>query len=232
MGDMGLGRIGAWSLDAFDDYDQLMALAGRHGLGVVLSTIAEVQPQWIHRLVPDSEMVTRNGRKVLSSNRSECHFGLTPGGCTDHPDIWKRMSGFISATVTHFRNHPQLRAWDIWNELRWQVNAEDLVCYCPHTLAAFRAWLGRQIRGSRWAESGLGVGATSPGTTSFPVGWPPKQSARSRRCQPFRNSSRTEPMDTDGPGIDWPRSWIQSTLWRLTGPSPGVWHPQREHARQ
>ena len=32
----------------FDDYDRLVALAAKHGLGVVLSTIAEVQPYWIH----------------------------------------------------------------------------------------------------------------------------------------------------------------------------------------
>ena len=33
---------------------------------------------------PGSEMVDHLGRTVVSSLRGECHFGLTPGGCTDH----------------------------------------------------------------------------------------------------------------------------------------------------
>ena len=40
----------------FNDYDRLVDLAGRHGLNVVLSTIAEVHPYWIHRAVPGSEI--------------------------------------------------------------------------------------------------------------------------------------------------------------------------------
>ena len=47
----------------FDDYDRLVELAGRHGLNVVLSTIAEVHPYWIHREVPDSQMVDHLGRQ-------------------------------------------------------------------------------------------------------------------------------------------------------------------------
>ncbi len=129
----------------FGDYDRLVELAGQSGLDVVLSVIPELQPHWIHRLVPGSEMIDCNGRKVPSSNRSECHFGLTPGGCTDHPEVWARMARFIEAAVTRYKDQPQLHGWDIWNELRWNVQASELVCYCPHTLEAFRAWLRGQF---------------------------------------------------------------------------------------
>jgi len=98
MRDAGLTCVQLWVLWAwveatpdefrFDDYDELVELAGRNGLGVVLSMIAEIQPYWIHREVPGSEMVTHLGHRVVSSNRQECHFGLTPGGCTDHPGVW------------------------------------------------------------------------------------------------------------------------------------------------
>ncbi|MCD6302072.1 MAG: beta-galactosidase, partial [Anaerolineae bacterium] len=76
----------------FDDYDTLVEMARQQGLNVVLSTIAAVQPYWIHRVVPGSEMVDHRGNRVISSNRGECHFGLTPGGCLDHPGVWERMS--------------------------------------------------------------------------------------------------------------------------------------------
>lgn len=131
----------------YEDYDRLVKLADKNKLGVILSTIAEIQPHWIHREVPGSEMITNQGLKVVSSNRGECHFGLTPGGCTDHPGVWERMTGFLDETVKHYRNAGNLLGWDAWNELRWNVQADGLVCHCAHTLAAFRAWLDEKYGG-------------------------------------------------------------------------------------
>ncbi len=125
----------------YGDYDRLVGLAAENGLGVVLSVIPELQPHWIHRVVPGSELVDVRGRPVPSGNRNECHFGVTPGGCFDHPDVWARMAAFIERTVERYKGASHLRGWDIWNELRWNVQAGELVCCCPHTLAAFRAWL-------------------------------------------------------------------------------------------
>ncbi len=125
----------------FEDYDRLIDGAEQRGLGVVLSTIAEVQPLWIHREVAGSEMIDHMGRRVVSSQRLECHFGLTPGGCTDHPGVQERMQQFLEAVVTRYRGANALRGWDAWNELRWNVQADGYVCYCGHTLAAFRDWL-------------------------------------------------------------------------------------------
>ena len=149
--DSGLNTVQLWVLWAwveavpgrfeFGDYDRLMELADKNGLGVILSTIAEIQPYWIHREVPGSEMIDHMGNTVISSNRGECHFGLTPGGCTDHPGVWECMAVFLTRTVERYRSSPALRGWDAWNELRWNVQADGRVCYCPHTLKAFRGWL-------------------------------------------------------------------------------------------
>lgn len=155
--DSGLDTVQLWVLWAwvepepglfrFEDYDALIALAERHGLGVVLSTIAEIQPYWIHRRVPESELVTNLGQKVVSCNRGECHFGLTPGGCFDHPDVWQHMAGFLTQVATRYAPAAPLRGWDAWNELRWNVHAGGLVCFCPHTVAAFRHWLDERHGG-------------------------------------------------------------------------------------
>ncbi|HNT36774.1 MAG TPA: beta-galactosidase, partial [bacterium] len=125
----------------FEDYDALVELADKKGLGVILSTIAEIQPYWIHREIAGSEMIDHMGRVVVSSNRQECHFGITPGGCTDHPKVWERMSQFLEAVVKQYRNAPNLKGWDAWNELRWNVQSDGRVCFCPHTLERFRRWL-------------------------------------------------------------------------------------------
>ena len=84
---------------------------------------------------------------MISSNRDEIHFGITPGGCFDHPGVWERMAEFLRQTVTRYRGAPNLVGWDAWNELRWNVQADGLVCYCPHTLAAYREWLSQNYGG-------------------------------------------------------------------------------------
>lgn len=131
----------------FDDYDALMELAEKKGLGVVLSTIGEIHPHWIHREVPGSEMIDHMGHKVISSIRLECHFGLTPGGCTDHPGVMDRMGKFLGATVDRYKGSAALRGWDCWNELRWNVHADGYVCFCEHTLREFRGWLDAKYGG-------------------------------------------------------------------------------------
>ncbi|TVR59377.1 MAG: beta-galactosidase [Spirochaetaceae bacterium] len=125
----------------FDDYDEIMEIARRVGLSVVLSTIAAIQPYWIHREVPGSEMVTATGRKVVSSNRCEAHYGLTPGGSISHPGVWERMAAFFSAVVNRYKDCEHLVGWDAWNELRWSVHAGGLVDYSDAAITEFRLWL-------------------------------------------------------------------------------------------
>jgi hypothetical protein len=53
---------------------------------------------------------------------------------------------FMTATVMHFRSHPALAMWDVWNEPELSFpqrapNVQTLVCYCPSCRKAFLAWL-------------------------------------------------------------------------------------------
>jgi beta-galactosidase len=128
----------------FDDYDELIQLAGDAGLGVIINVIAEIQPFWIHRHVPDSRMIDHLGRPVISVPRRECNVGLTPGGCTDNPQVRALMERFIAQLAQRYASRDHLVAWDLWNETRWAVHADGHVCHCPHTLSAFRAWLAER----------------------------------------------------------------------------------------
>jgi beta-galactosidase len=131
----------------FGDYDELVALADRNGLKVVLSVQCELQPPWIHRLVHGSEMIDHTGRVVISSNRAECNFGITPGGCFDHPGVREKMQAYFRAAGEHYRDATNLHGWDCWNELRWNVHSDGYVCYCAHTVEAFRKWLDERHGG-------------------------------------------------------------------------------------
>ena len=157
MKDAGLNAVQLWVLWSwvepepgrfdFSDYDELVEEAGKRGLGVVLSSIAELHPFWIHREIPDAHMIDHMGRAVISTNRGEAHQGLTPGGCTDNPEVLRRMGAFLETVGSRYATAPNLVGWDIWNELRWNVQADGLVCFCPHTLRAFRGWLDAKYGG-------------------------------------------------------------------------------------
>jgi beta-galactosidase len=86
-------------------------------------------------------MVDHMGRSIVSSLRRECNVGVTPGGCTDNPAVARRMGAFLTRIAERYGSVPALVAWDCWNELRWAVQADSYVCYCRHTLRAFRDWL-------------------------------------------------------------------------------------------
>ncbi len=147
----GLNTVQLWVLWAwveskpgkfdFSDYDRLMEIAAKNKLQVVLSSIAEIQPQWIFREEPGCEMIDRFGHKVVSTLRCECNFGLTPGGCTDHAGLRERMKLFLETLGKRYADCPHLHGWDLWNELRWNEHADELVCFCPHTLQSYREWL-------------------------------------------------------------------------------------------
>jgi beta-galactosidase len=78
--------------------------------------------------------------------------------------------------VERYRGAGNLSGWDVWNELRWNVNADGLVCYCPQTIKRFRAWLDEayggldglneawQRRYGAWDEVQPGKAARSPYT--------------------------------------------------------------------
>jgi len=125
----------------FEDYDELLEAAAAVGLRVVISTIAEIQPFWIHRELPGAHLVDHMGHAVRSSPRRECNVGLTPGACFDHPDLRERMGAFLTALGCRYSSSETLVAWDCWNETRWAVHGDGYLCHCDATVESFRRWL-------------------------------------------------------------------------------------------
>ena len=128
----------------FEDYDELMEMAADAGLRVVMSTIAEIQPFWIHRELQGAHLVDHMGHAVRSSPRRECNVGLTPGTCFDHAEVLDRMGAFLRTLGARYSGSETLLAWDCWNETRWAVHGDGYVCHCDATVQSFRKWLGER----------------------------------------------------------------------------------------
>jgi beta-galactosidase len=130
----------------FDDLDRLMDLAAEAGLGVTLNTIFDVAPLWLYDRFPDAKQVMNNGQVVEPYTVGHRQIGGHPGPCYNHPGALRARQDFLAAAVVHFRDHPALSMWDLWNEpeLSFPQRTPDLsrlVCYCPHCRAAFILWL-------------------------------------------------------------------------------------------
>ncbi|MFH1569796.1 MAG: beta-galactosidase, partial [Gemmatimonadota bacterium] len=79
-------------------------------------------------------------------------IGGHPGPCYSHPGALADRQRFVAAAVEHFRGHPALQMWDVWNEpeLCFPQRVPDLatmVCYCPHCAAGCRQWLAAKYAG-------------------------------------------------------------------------------------
>lgn len=157
ISDAGLNAIQLWLVwgwcelepgkFVFEDYDRLFDLAEEHNLGVVLSTLPEVNPFWIPRVYPDALMVDIEGRRVENCNRWECLSGVVPGACSDHPHIRVLMTQFLEACGQHFRERSNLLAWDVWNENRWRNHAQDIVCFCEYSKRSLHDFLNKKYGG-------------------------------------------------------------------------------------
>jgi beta-galactosidase len=133
----------------FDDLDRLMDLAAANNLGVTLNTIFDVAPVWLYDRWPDAKQVTNNGRTVEPRAVSCRQLGGQPGPCYNHPGAREARQAFLNETVEHFRGHPAMAMWDVWNEPELclpqrRPEVDTLVCYCPHCRSQFLDWLRRK----------------------------------------------------------------------------------------
>ena len=130
----------------FDDLDRLLELAGANGLGVTLNILLDMSPTWLYREFPDAKQIDAQGRVVEPYAVSHRSIGGHPGPCYRHSGALAARQRFVAAAIAHFRGHPALSMWDVWNEpeLSFQQRTPDvqnMVCYCPHCHRGFIEWL-------------------------------------------------------------------------------------------
>jgi beta-galactosidase GanA len=131
----------------FSELDELCALARRHGLAVVINTIPEGAPTWSLAGNADALYRTARGEQIAYGGPPNLPSAGWPGLCMDKPEAAGLVAGFIRAVADRYRLDENVVAIDVWNEPHLEPMFDyrgELLCYCDHSRAAFRAWLANK----------------------------------------------------------------------------------------
>ncbi|MBI3973763.1 MAG: beta-galactosidase [Chloroflexi bacterium] len=119
------------------DYDAQLDLAARHGIKTIVAEMMTAAPEWAWHQLAHARYQARDGTPAHSTISASCATGGFPGLCLDNDDARALAERFLTQLVERYRDHPDLGAYDIWNE----CNVSRQYCYCPATRARFRDWL-------------------------------------------------------------------------------------------
>jgi beta-galactosidase len=124
------------------DYDRMMDLAAQNGIKVVIAELITAAPEWMFHKYPHARFHASDGTIVNSSIGGSSATGGFPGLCLDNPEVRAAAEKFLTALVEHYRNHPALLGYDLWNENTYNGgNPRKMYCYCDATKRKLREWL-------------------------------------------------------------------------------------------
>jgi len=142
----------------WDDIDELMNLAQKYKLKVMLNTIFDVAPAWIYKKFDDASMITLSGMKVGPQTQPHRQIGGL-GYCFNHDGISKHFFDFLKETVKRYKDHPALEIWNVGSEpeltssmaeLRAYADDAskigDMLCYCHNCEKKFKLWLKEKYK--------------------------------------------------------------------------------------
>lgn len=127
----------------FSRYEELIAHAATLDLGIYLGLTCEQSPHWLYEKHPDCRMVGRDGRPIVYEAPTTLPADGKPGPCYDHPGAMADQVRFITRLVQTLGRFENVVVWNTWQEIGYWSEAlvGQSVCFCPHTLTAWRGWL-------------------------------------------------------------------------------------------
>ena len=150
----------------WEDYDRQMDLAAQMGLKVVIAEFMDAVPEWLYHSRKDLMFRHADGSVAANQMGVSCPAGgFGAGLCLDNEEARELGAGFLKALATHYKGHPALLGYDIWNESNF---APD-VCYCEATLSGSGCRRNTAIY-RRWAKPGADT-ATRHGSRSSRLGF-------------------------------------------------------------
>jgi beta-galactosidase len=129
----------------WSDYDRMMDLAAHKRIRVIIAEIDSCAPEWAYRQYAHARYRSSDGTVVGSDISPSSATGGFPGLCLDNPDVRAAAEEFLTALVEHYRHHPALLGYDLWNENSYNGGSPHaMYCYCDATKRKWREWLRAQ----------------------------------------------------------------------------------------
>ena len=100
----------------WSDYDRMMDLAAQNQIRVIIAEIDICAPEWAYRQYAHARYRASDGTVLGSEVSASSATGGFPGLCLDNPDVRAAAEQFLTALVEHYRHHPALLGYDLWNE--------------------------------------------------------------------------------------------------------------------
>jgi beta-galactosidase len=127
----------------FSKYEELIAHAAQLDLGVYLGFTMEQAPHWLWEKHPGCRMIRRDGLAVVYEAQSPMPSDGKPGPCYDHEGAEADSLRFLRKAVEVLGKYENIVVWNAWQEIGiWSDTlVGQSVCYCEHTIRAFREWL-------------------------------------------------------------------------------------------
>ena len=124
------------------DCDQMMDLAAKNGIKVVIAEQLNFAPEWAFEKYPHAQYKGSDDSLVYSGISVSTETGGYPGLCLDNDDVKAEAEKFMVAMVGRYRDHPATLGYDVLNE-GWYFGGDShrMYCYCDATQQKFQEWL-------------------------------------------------------------------------------------------
>ena len=157
MSDAGFNTVKLWAMwnhthpteNEYDflELDELVDLATKHDLQVVISLILENAPHWLAERYPGARYEDQNGQKVNIRARPNTPGGGWPGLCLNHEPVRKHAQEYMHALGSRYADDETVAHYTTWDEAFFEPNnhfPHKRFCYCEECDTAFREWLGEK----------------------------------------------------------------------------------------
>jgi beta-galactosidase len=129
----------------WSDYDQMMDLAAKNEIRVILEEQVTCAPEWAFRKYAHARFIASDGTVAKSTISESSATGGFPGLCLDNPDVRAAAQTFLTALIQRYRGHPALFGYDLWNEnTSFGGSPTRMFCYCEATKQRLREWLRKK----------------------------------------------------------------------------------------
>ena len=101
----------------WNHYDRLFELAQQSGLQVQIQLFCEAPPEYLIRQQPDWAYLDAAGHADRYYRRPAQQVGGFQGFDYAHPGARAAAVDYITRVAAHYRDHPALFGYDVWNEI-------------------------------------------------------------------------------------------------------------------